>query len=144
MSVYSDVQEFEEKLGAFIVSDPPSVHWAQLGQLTMTCTSYAVGTTGVREEPLFPAPGLECQMLEIADLIAAIARECSFEGNEDGTTDPAKVEAISMQQDEDLTALRAWSEALPKPPQTPDFIQFVSEGGLAVTTLSTSAYVGWT
>jgi hypothetical protein len=142
-TVYNDVCTFENKLGSYITYDPPAVHWCQLGSPVVTCESYAVGTSGVREEPLFPATGKECQMTTIIDLVAAIARECSFEGNEDGTTNPDQVEAVSAEQDADLAALLAWAEGLPRPPLSVSTVQFISEGGLAITMLTTSAYAGW-
>lgn len=143
MTIYDDVKEFETRLGAYIVDDPPKLHWAQLGNPTMTCESYAVGTTGVREQALYPLGARECQMLQIIDLVAEIARECAFEGNQDGTTNPDEVIGTSEQQDADTEALMAWAVSLPRPPETVSLISFENQGALAVTTLITSAYAGW-
>jgi hypothetical protein len=141
-TVYEDVCSYKEQLGLFLVVDPPPINWCQLGQIVLTCESWAVGSTGVRTEALYPL-GNECQMLTVIDLVAGVARECNFEADENGFTDPALVEAASRQQDTDLHALLTWAESLPKPPLSPVTTQFSSEGGLAITTLTTSAYHGW-
>ena len=143
-TVYQDVCVWKNQLGGFLTVDPPSINWCQLGSPLLTCESWAVGSTGIRTEAMFPFGGNECQMMTVIDLIAGVARECNFEADENGFTEPSQVMAASEQQDADVTALLAWSEALPRPPLSTVSAQFSSEGGLAITTLTTSAYSGWT
>lgn len=143
-TVFQDVCALKNRLGGYLIIDPPSVSWCQLGSPVTTCESWAVGATGVRQDPLNLLGGNECQLLDIIDLIAFVARECNFEADENGFTDPAQVMAASEQQDGDTTALLAWAESLARPPGTTSTIAYNSEGGLAITSLTTSAYSGWT
>lgn len=143
MSAYSDAQLLLERLKAYVTVNEPSVSWAQLGIPVMTCESLALGVVTSRVEQLFPGGGMTCQEYEVLDLVVGIARDCSFEGDDDGNTDPAQVALVSEQQDADLTALKAWVESLPKPADTLTNHTFSSEGGLAFTTTSTSVYGGW-
>jgi hypothetical protein len=142
-TVYEDVCALKDLLAGFLLADPPPLNWCQLGSPVTTCESWAVGTTSVHQDPLNLLGGNECQMLTTLDLIAIVARECNFEADENGFTDPAQVVAASVQQDADTTALLAWAESLARPAATSSVVSYNSEGGLAITTLTTSAYAGW-
>jgi hypothetical protein len=143
VSLYTDAQSLLALLELTVTVDQPSVRWAQLGSPVVTCESMVVGIVTAREEPLFAGGGRDCQILEVIDVVAAIARDCAFGSDADGNTDPEKVAAISVAQDADVTALKAWVEALPRPADTLTNHTFSSEGGLAIVTTSTSVYVGW-
>jgi len=135
------VRELEVKLEAFMTNVPAQT-WAQLGSPTLTCESMAVGTSGVRQEPVVTGSD-RCGMFDILEVIAGIARECKVEFEEDGTTSPEQAEEIAAILDPDTEALIAWADSLNRPATALTNIQWQIEGGLVATILTTSVYIGW-
>ena len=129
-------------LEPYVTVNAPATRWAQLGAPVVTCESMAVGVSSAREEKLFPL-GKDCQILEVIDIVAVIARECVIESDNDGNTDPAKVEANSVKLDADVMALKAWVESLPRPADAITNHTFQIEGGLGLVITATSVYAGW-
>ena len=144
MSTLDEVRAIGDALFALVTVNPPTIRWSQLGSPMVTCESMAVGTSTVRDELVVTnANGKSCIAYELLDVVGLIARECSFEANDDGTTDVARVNENSEQMDTDLTALRAWAAALERPAGTLETVQFLNEGALSVVTLSTTVRLGW-
>ena len=143
-TAYEDVREKLDLLVSTMITDVPKTKWAQLGAPTITCESLAIGITNLTDAPLFDVPGgRRCGDITIVDVVAMIGRDCAFPADDDGNTDPVRVQEASEKGDVDLSALRQWASLLSRPDTAQNQVQFLSEGGLHVVSLATQYRLGW-
>jgi len=121
---------------------PDDVH-AQLGEVVIDCPGTYVTVLIVTEiDPSTGGPPQgNCNVIQLATVSIAAARDCSFVANEeDGTTDWTKQNTVSAQMDVDASIL--WDQAdkwradafyiAPTPVAT----NFTQTGGLAIVVMA--------
>lgn len=128
-------RQLVKELDELAVPDP--LH-AQLGDVIVDCEGTIVSITNKTEQVLTEgAP--QCGVIELADIVVVAARECSNVANDDGTTDWAKMDAVSASLDHDGAILEDWADGkmaeaffrLGRP-----VITYTIQGGIAFVTLT--------
>ena len=117
-----------------VVVPLPGERYATLGNVVVSCESLIVSSTGVDGQQLSDVP--QCDVVQIGGYVISLARECSNVANDDGTTNVAVAETVSVKMDKDAETLWNWAQGL-EVYITKDYsVAWVITGGLAITTLS--------
>lgn len=113
--------------------------YSRLGAAVIACESLIAAVTDAQAIPINEGGGTAwnaCQFTQQATIIITLARECSYEMEEDGTDDPVQVAAISASMDKDGECLWTWAHDLETHMGKSFEVSFTLLGGLAITALS--------
>ena len=113
----------------------PKETFTQYATQVIACASLTAAVTEAAAQPINEG-GQTCSYGQIATINIALARECAYEMNDDGTNDVEKINAISAQADKDADCLWTWAEQLGFWLFKDFTMSFMNTGGLQITTLS--------
>lgn len=113
----------------------PAETFTQYATQVIACASLTAAVTEAAAQPINEG-GQACEFIQIATINIALARECAYEMNDDGTNNVPQIDLISAQADIDADCLWTWAAQLPFYIFKDFTMQFVNTGGLQITTLS--------
>ena len=139
MSPFEFAQALIEDLKARYGQPPdpqlPEPYLAQLGDLVIDCAGTFVTILSKSEQDL----GGNCGSVAMADVVAAISRDCANVALDDGTTDHDAMNTVSAGMDHDAEILQEWGDKLYAESWfrlTRPVITFIVQGGLATVTMN--------
>jgi hypothetical protein len=127
---------FTEELAADLATrGAPQPAHGQLGEVVLACAGTIVSILTHTEIDL----GGNCGVIELVDVVATITRDCANVAYEDGTTNWAAQDRVSVLLDADATLLWEWGEKLRAAAWyrgQPPALVYSQLGGVANVTLS--------
>ena len=129
-------KEFEDfALGCDPVVKLPELSYSKMGDPVIACEALIFASTNVDATPLFDEVGAKCGVIQVGTFIAALARDCAYEMNEDGSDNVVEVKRISEQIDHDGDCLWDWALTVDGYMVKDFSLGFAITGGLAITSL---------